>query len=108
MTLDKNTTVEWLSRDENGNYYRDEDLWEDNIEFWVDELARNVNTVGSTWSFHATNVGNIEINGGDYGYSVDKVSEREEVWDLRTRTTGRSTLRSSCGAKIPCSRIIRN
>ena len=82
MTLDKNTTVEWLSRDENGNYYRDEDLWEDNIEFWVDELARNVNTVGSTWSFHATNVGNIEINGGDYGYSVDKVSEREEVWDL--------------------------
>ena len=82
MTLDKETTVNWLSRDENGNYYRDEDLWEDNIEFWVDELARNVNTVGSTWHFHATNVGDIEINGGDYGYSVDKVSEREEVWDL--------------------------
>lgn len=82
MTLDKETTVKWLSRDENGNYYRDEEIWEDNIEFWVDELARNVNTVGSTWNFHATNVGNIEISGGDYGYSVDKVSEREEVWDL--------------------------
>ena len=82
MTLDKEITVNWLSRDENGEYYRDEDLWEDNIEFWVDELARNVNTVGSTWYFHATNVGDIEINGGDYGYSVDKVSEREEVWDL--------------------------
>ena len=82
MTLDKNTTVNWLSRDENGNYYRDEDLWEDNIEFWVDELARNVNTVGSTWYFHATNRGDMEINGGDYGYAVNKVSEREEVWDL--------------------------
>ena len=82
MTLDKNTTVNWLSRDENGNYYRDEDLWEDNIEYWVDELARNVNTVGSTWYFHATNRGDMEINGGDYGYAVNKVSEREEVFDL--------------------------
>ena len=82
MTIDKEKTVEWLSRDDDGNYYRDEDLWEENIEFWVDELARNVNTVGRTWNFHATGVGDIEVDGGDYGYSVDKVSEREEVWDL--------------------------
>lgn len=82
MTIDKEKTVEWLSRDDDGNYYRDEELWEDNIEFWVDELARNVNTVGRTWNFHATGVGDIEVDGGDYGYSVDKVSEREEVWDL--------------------------
>ena len=46
LTVDKNTTVNWLSRDDDGEYYRDEDLWEENIEFWVDELARNVNTVG--------------------------------------------------------------
>ena len=82
MKIDKETTVNWLSQDEDGNYYRDEDKWEENIEFWVDELARNVNTVGKTWNFHATGVGDIEVSGGDYGYSVDKASERDEVWDL--------------------------
>ena len=82
LTVDKNTTVNWLSRDDDGEYYRDEDLWEENIEFWVDELARNVNTVGKDWTFHSTNRGDITISGGDYGYSVNKVKEREEVWDL--------------------------
>ncbi|MBQ8053476.1 MAG: L,D-transpeptidase family protein [Lachnospiraceae bacterium] len=82
MTVDAETTVNWLSQDEDGNYYRDEDLWEEKIEFWVDELARNVNTVGRDWSFDATGVGNITVSGGDYGYSVNKVDEREEVWDL--------------------------
>ena len=82
MTVDKDTTVNWLSVDDEGNYYRDEDTWEENIAFWVDELARNVNTVGKTWNFHATNVGDIEVDGGDYGYSIDKVTERDEVWDL--------------------------
>ena len=82
MTIDAEDTVQWLSVDDEGNYYRDEDLWEEKITFWVDELARNVNTVGKTWYFHATNVGDIEIDGGDYGYSVDKETERDEVWDL--------------------------
>ena len=82
ITVDRNTTVNWLSQDENGEYYRDEDLWEENIEYWVDELARNVNTVGKDWTFHSTNRGDITISGGDYGYSVNKVKEREEVWDL--------------------------
>ena len=82
MTIDADDTVQWLSIDDQGNYYRDEDLWEEKIAFWVDELARNVNTVGKTWSFHATNVGDIEVSGGDYGYSVDKVTENDEVWDL--------------------------
>ena len=82
LTVDANTTKDWLSVDDEGNYYRDEDEWEENISFWVDELARNVNTVGKDWSFHATGVGDIEVSGGDYGYSVDKVTEREEVWDL--------------------------
>ena len=82
MKIDAETTVNWLSQDEDGNYYRDEDLWEEKIEFWVDELARNVNTVGKDWSFDATGVGNITVSGGDYGYSVNKVDEREEVWDL--------------------------
>ncbi len=82
MTLDKETTVNWLSLDENGNYYRDEDLWEEKIVYWVDELARNVNTVGSDWSINSHNSGWITVSGGDYGYSVNKVDEREEVWNL--------------------------
>ena len=67
ITVDRNTTVNWLSKDENGDYYRDEDLWEENIEYWVDELARNVNTVGKDWTFHSTNRGDVTISGGDYG-----------------------------------------
>ena len=82
MTIDKEITIDWLSKDDDGNYYRDEDLWEDKVAVYVDELAMKVNTVGTEWDFHATNVGDITVSGGDYGYSVNKVDERDDVFDV--------------------------
>ena len=82
MSLNGSVTKEWLSTDEDGKYYKDDDVWEEKIELFVDQLAMKVNTVGETRSFKTTNAGTIEMNGGDYGYSVNKVAEREALWEL--------------------------
>ncbi len=79
MVLNAEVTQNWLAKDENGNLYMDEELWDKKILLYVDEIAAKVNTVGKDRSFKATNRGTITVTGGDYGYSVNKVKEIEEI-----------------------------
>ncbi len=79
MVLNAEVTQNWLAKDENGNLYMDEELWDEKILLYVDEIAAKVNTVGKDRSFKATNRGTITVTGGDYGYSVNKVKEIEEI-----------------------------
>lgn len=82
MTVDGKTTREWLSEDDNGNLYRDDDVWKDKITACVDEMASRVNSVGVSRSFDSTSAGTITVSGGDYGYSVNKSEEVEEVTQI--------------------------
>ncbi len=79
MLLNAEVTKNWLAEDEDGMLYMDEERWKEQIVLYVDEIAANVNTVGKDRSFHATNIGTITVSGGDYGYSVNKVKEIEEI-----------------------------
>ena len=76
MSLDAVTLKTWLSRDENGRYYKDEDVWADKIMRFVDQIAINVNTVWDSRKFKATGIGTITVPGGEYGWSVNKEAEK--------------------------------
>jgi len=67
QVLDGNTTKDWLSVDENGNYYKDDAVWNQHIQDYVSALAERVNSIGSTRPFNATGIGRIEVSGGSYG-----------------------------------------
>ena len=70
------------AEDENGNKYYDEDVWNEHITEFVDELAVRVNTVWKDKEFESTDDGLITVQGGTYGYSVDKESETESINDV--------------------------
>lgn len=75
QVLDGNTLVTWLSQDENGNYVKDDDAWNEHIKQYVAELAEKVNTVGKERQFNATGIGAITVKGGKYGYKIDEDAE---------------------------------
>lgn len=82
LTLDSERVCEWFAEDENGNKYYDEDVWNEHITEFVDELAVRVNTVWKDKEFESTDDGLITVQGGTYGYSVDKESEAESINDV--------------------------
>ena len=82
LTLDSERVCEWFAEDENGNKYYDEDVWNEHITEFVDELAVRVNTVWKDKEFESTDDGLITVQGGTYGYSVDKESEVESINDV--------------------------
>ena len=79
MHLDGSILKTWLSQDENGRYYKDDEVWAHNIAVWVDQIAMNVNTVSDSRQFQATGIGTITVGGGDYGYSVNKYEEKKQL-----------------------------
>lgn len=82
LTLDSERVCEWFAEDENGNKYYDEDVWNEHIIEFVDKLAVRVNTVWKDKEFESTDDGLITVQGGTYGYSVDKESETESINDV--------------------------
>ena len=82
LVLDSERVCEWFAEDENGNKYYEEDVWNEHITEFVDELAVKVNTVWKDKEFESTDNGLITVQGGTYGYSVDKESETESINDV--------------------------
>lgn len=79
ITVDGKTTRKWLSEDDDGILYRDDEVWNEKITACVDDMASKVNSVGVSRSFGSTSAGTITVSGGDYGYSVNKAEEVAEV-----------------------------
>ena len=75
QVLNSETLVTWLSRDENGHYYKDDTVWNQNITQYVANLAAAVDTVGTDRQFSATGLGTITVGGGVYGWQIDQDSE---------------------------------
>ena len=80
--LDGPILREWLEVDDEGDYYRDDDLWDDCIEDFVKELAEEVDTVYKEHPFTTHEGDEIMVPGkGYYGYRIDKKNEAEELWE---------------------------
>ena len=77
--LDGTVTMDWLSVDEEGNYYMDEYAWTEHINEYVAALADRVDTVGNTRTFQATGIGPVQVSGGNYGYRLNVEQETAQL-----------------------------
>lgn len=74
QVLDGSTLKDWLSVDENGNYSKDEAVWNQHITEYVAAMAQAVNTYNVDTKFNATNLGEITIK-GKYGFEINQQAE---------------------------------
>lgn len=79
QVLDGETLLGWLSTDEEGNYYKDDNVWKDHINTYVDEMVAKVGKVGEERVFAATDIGDVRVSGGDYGWEIDAEAEKAQL-----------------------------
>lgn len=75
VVLDGNELVSWLSIDENGNYYRDDNVFKKKATEFVSELAKKINSIGQTRTFVGANNRTITVSGGNYGLQLQNSKE---------------------------------
>lgn len=75
VVLDGNTLITWLSIDESGNYYRDDDVFKEKATDFVSSLAKKINSVGGTRTFVGANNRTITVSGGNYGLRLQNSKE---------------------------------
>ena len=77
VVLDGNDIIQWLSIDEKGNYYYDEDEFKTQAtKFVEEELAPKINIIGKSKTFKGAN-GTRTVSGGNYGYKLNQSDEVE-------------------------------
>lgn len=81
--LDATTLYTWLVKDDEGNYSKDTDIWNNNLDdFVMNELSLMCNTIGSQREFRPTGMdGTVLVSGGDYGSKLDIESEIQKLKD---------------------------
>lgn len=79
--LDANTLYTWLVQDKDGSYFKDENVWNQNIEdFVTNQLSLLSDDVGKTREFKPTDKDNtVLVEGGNYGYQIDKEAEIQKL-----------------------------
>ena len=77
QVLDGSVLINWLDKDENGNYTRDDSVWEEKIRTYVADLAAKVDTIGTVKNFPATGIGDVQVTCMTYGYQMDQEAEIE-------------------------------
>lgn len=73
--LDGETMIDWLDKDENGNYTKDDDTFTKKIKEYVAELAKETDTLGSTASFKSTYGTVVKVKTVDTGWKIDQAAE---------------------------------
>lgn len=74
-SLDGSTIQQWLEVNQNFEVK----LSESKVKNYIDGLAKIYNTVGGTRSFTTSSGTTINIGGGDYGWSIDKTKETQNL-----------------------------
>ena len=80
--LDASVLITWLSVDENGRYYKNEEVWNEKIHEYVNSIAAIVAGYPNVWQFNATGLGPITIEGGTYPRAVNIEAECAELAQL--------------------------
>ena len=87
--LDATTLYTWLVKDDEGIYFKDEEIWNEKLEdFVTNKLSKMSNTVGKEREFKPTGKDNtISVSGGNYGYQLDIQEEIKRLKEeLNTQT----------------------
>ena len=79
VTLDGNDIMQWLSCDDEGNYYKDDKVFEQKATEFVKTLKSKINNIGTTRTFTLANNRKVTVSGGNYGL---KLKEKDEVKGL--------------------------
>lgn len=75
VVLDGNDLIQWLSIDEKGNYYYDEEEFQKQATKFVKEtLAPQINIIRKAKTFTGAN-GTRTVSGGNYGYKLNQSKE---------------------------------
>ena len=75
ITLDRSTLVEWLCIDDEGNYYKDQDIWDTNVSAFVSNLSGVLASAPNIWEFDTTGMGTITLDFGTYPRYADMDEE---------------------------------
>lgn len=79
ITLDGSTMIEWLTRNEDGTYSRNDDIFKEKISEFVATLAKQMNTYGDTRTFTGADGASHTVKGGNYGFKVSQSAETNEI-----------------------------
>ena len=78
--LDGTTLKDWLSVDENGNYSKNEEIWNQKLNEYVAGLAEEVDTYGKEQTFPATGIdGGVKVTQSNYGWKIDQEQETAQL-----------------------------
>lgn len=101
--LDADTLHTWLVQNEEGMYIKDEEVWNKNIEQFVEELSSLVDDTGKKREFKPTGKNEkVLLEGGDYGYMLDKETE---ITQLKEELEGQQVVtREPCYQKKEVSK----
>ncbi len=80
QVLDGNTLRQWLFVDDNGNYSKDDDVWNQHIREYVQNLAESVDTYDVDTKFQATGLGEITVK-GKFGFQINQEAEAAQLLD---------------------------
>ncbi|MCM1039761.1 MAG: L,D-transpeptidase/peptidoglycan binding protein [Ruminococcus sp.] len=79
IALDASVVCDWIKLAEDGSFALDEQgkiqLREEAIAEFIEDLAKEYDTVGGLRAFQTTTRGVIEVEGGTYGNKIDKEAE---------------------------------
>lgn len=78
--LDGNTLRDWMLKDAQGHYVKDEATIRAKATEYVKGLAERVDTAGKERPFTTTSGLNITVSGGDYGWKINQAQEVEELF----------------------------
>lgn len=78
VTLDKGTVASWFSLDEN----LQPSINRDAVAAWVNELADQYDTIGSSLPFVTSNGETVYPESRTYGWQMDRETETEELYQL--------------------------
>lgn len=78
-TLDGVTLIQWMSVDANNHYYKDEATFTAKLKEYVNQLAKDYDTLENGITFTDANGKTVTVKGGTYGWSVDTSSEIKQL-----------------------------
>ena len=82
ITLDGSETMNWLTKNDDGTYTKDESTFKSKLNEFVKSLASQYNSIGSSRTFTGQDGQSHTVSGGTYGFRVSQDKEVSALFAL--------------------------